>query len=100
MAVDGIDEFYDVLVPFSAARWTRPLPTGSLHLHRTDGDGEWLVRAVDGAVVMTREHAKGDVALRGPASDLFAFVWNRGRSDAVTTFGDDAVADEWAALAP
>jgi uncharacterized protein (TIGR03083 family) len=100
MAVDGIDEFYDVLVPFSASRWTRALPTGSLHLHRTDGDGEWLVRAVDGVVVTTREHAKGDVAVRGPASDLFAFVWNRGRSDAIATFGDEAVADEWAALAP
>jgi uncharacterized protein (TIGR03083 family) len=100
MAVDGIDEFYDVLVPFSARRWTRPLPTGSLHLHRTDGPGEWLVRAVDGTVVTTREHAKGDAAVRGSASDLFAFVWNRGRADDLALFGDEAVADEWAALAP
>jgi uncharacterized protein (TIGR03083 family) len=100
MSVDGVDEFYDVLVPFSVRRWPRPLPGGSLHLHRTDGEGEWLVRAVDGEVVMTREHAKGDVALRGDASDLFAFVWNRGRGESVTTFGDAAIADEWAALAP
>jgi uncharacterized protein (TIGR03083 family) len=100
MSVDGVDEFYAVLVPFALRRWPRPLPAGSLHLHRTDGDGEWLVRGADGAIVVTREHAKGDVAVRGSASDLFRFVWNRGRSDELTTFGDDAVADEWAALAP
>ena len=34
--------------PSRPRRWDRPLPTGSLHLHRTDGPGEWLVRAVDG----------------------------------------------------
>ncbi len=100
MAVDGIDEFYDVLVPFSARRWERPLPAGSLHLHRTDGPGEWLVRAVDGAVVTTREHTKGDCAVRGGASDLFRFVWNRGRAEGLDVLGDAAVADEWAALAP
>ena len=100
MAVDGIDEFYEVLVPFSARRWERALPAGSLHIHRTDGPGEWLVRAVDGAVVATHEHAKGDVAVRGSASDLFRFVWNRGRADGLEVLGDGAVADEWAALAP
>jgi uncharacterized protein (TIGR03083 family) len=100
MATDGIDEFFGVLVPFSVSRWERPLPAGSLHLHRTDGEGEWLVQAVGGEVVTSHEHAKGDVAVRGSASDLFRFVWNRGLSDELATFGDDALADEWAALAP
>jgi len=99
-AVDGIDEFYDVLVPFSARRWERPLPTGTLHLHRTDGPGEWLVQSVDGSVVTSHEHAKGDVAVRGGASDLFRFVWNRGRYDDLALFGDEAIASEWAELAP
>ena len=101
MAVDGIDEFYDVLVPFSARRWERPLPAGSLHLHRTDGPGEWLVRAVDGAVVATHEHAKGDVAVRrqrlGPVPvRVEPGPRRRSRASSVTS----AVADEWAALAP
>jgi uncharacterized protein (TIGR03083 family) len=100
MALDGIDEFYDVLVPFSARRWQRPLPAGSLHLHRTDGPGEWLVRGTDGAVVTSREHAEGDAAVRGSASDLFRFVWNRGRGSSLEVAGDTGVADEWAALAP
>lgn len=100
VAADGVDEFWDVLVPFSARRWERALPEGSLHLHRTDGTGEWLVRGVDGAVVTTREHAKGDAAVRGGASDLFRFVWNRGRAPGLEVLGDAAVADAWAALAP
>ena len=78
----------------------RPLPAGSLHLHRTDGPGEWLVQSVDGAVVATQEHARGDAAVRGSASDLFRFVWNRGAGSTVEVLGDPAVADEWAALAP
>jgi uncharacterized protein (TIGR03083 family) len=100
LATDGVDEYLHVVLPFSVRRWSRPLPSGSLHLHRTDGAGEWLVRAADGAVHTTREHAKGDAAVRGAASDLFLFVWNRGRTDALTLFGDADVADEWAALAP
>jgi uncharacterized protein (TIGR03083 family) len=100
MAADGIDEMLEVVLPFSARRWARPLPTGSIHLHRTDGPGEWTARADGGRVLVTREHAKGDVAVRGPASDLFAFVWHRGRGPDLVTFGDDALADAWADLAP
>ncbi len=100
MSVDGVSELFEVLVPFSARRWERPLPAGSLHLHRTDGPGEWLVRAEGGEVVSTQEHAKGDAAVRGGASDLFRFVWNRGAGPSIEVLGEAAVADEWAALAP
>lgn len=100
MSVDGVSELFEVLVPFSARRWERPLPAGSLHLHRTDGPGEWLVRAEAGEVVSTQEHAKGDAAVRGSASDLFRFVWNRGAGPSIEVLGDTSVADEWAALAP
>ena len=47
-------------------------PARSMHLHCTDGEGEWLVRLGADGVVVTREHAKGDVAARGTASDLVA----------------------------
>ena len=50
---------------------------GTLHLHCTDVEGEWLVARRDGEVTVTREHAKGDVAARGSASDLFLFLWGR-----------------------
>ncbi len=61
LASDGIDEFLEYFTgrPFDGA----PVG-GTVHLHCTDVDGEWLVTE-DG---FTREHAKGDAAVRGPAS--------------------------------
>ena len=61
---------------------------GTVHLHCTDVDGEWLVARRDGEVTVTAEHAKGDVAARGSASDLLLFLWGRVPADALEVFGD------------
>ena len=61
---------------------------GTVHLHCTDIDGEWLISSGGGEVTVTREHAKGDVAARGTASDLLLFVWGRVPADALEVFGD------------
>ena len=100
LAADGIAELYESVMPFGLARGQVTLPAGSLHLHRADGEGEWMIKAVDGAIVLTNEHGKGDAAVRGPASDLFVFVWHRGMPASLQIFGDEAVARAWAALAP
>ena len=80
----------------SSAGW-RPdaVPVdGSVHLHCTDVEGEWLVTAdADGADVVTREHAKGDAAVRGPAHDLLMVLWRRQPLDTVEVIGDRAVAE-------
>lgn len=99
LATDGIDEVFEVGMQFRMRGEGPDFPAGTLHLHRTDGDGEWLARAEHGRVVLTHEHAKGDAAVRGPASDLFLFLWGRGRGTA-DVFGDEAVAEAWAAVAP
>ena len=44
---------------------------------------------------MERAHAKGDVAVRGPASDLFVFAYNRRDATGLEVFGDTAVVDRW-----
>jgi uncharacterized protein (TIGR03083 family) len=94
LAVDGIQEAFDIM----PTRLAGSPVTGegeTIHLHCTDGDGEWLVRlAPDGASV-TREHAKGDVAARGTASDLLLLVWGRITPDAVDVFGDAALLARW-----
>jgi uncharacterized protein (TIGR03083 family) len=100
LATDGVDEYVGVVLPFGVRRWSRPLPAGSLHLHRADGAGEWLLRAVDGQLDVSRAHAKGDVVVRGPAADLLLYVWNRRRSRSLELLGEVALADEWARLAP
>lgn len=96
-ASDGVDELFSVLL---VGRQGDGLPSGSLHLHRTDGDGEWLLDVVDGRVAVRHEHAKGDAALRGSGADLLLAMWGRGDVDAMECFGDRAVVDSWIALAP
>ena len=94
LACDGIDEFFDVMVPLRLR--DRLAGTGeTLHFHRTDGDGEWLVRLTPNGAEIEHAHAKGDVAVRGGASDLLLVMRNRIGLDTVEVFGDAALIDRW-----
>jgi len=98
LAVDGIDEFF-ALIPFwRGASALQGETASSIHLHCTDGDGEWLLRLGADGVVVTREHAKGDVALRAPASALVLFLYGRVDASAGEVFGDAALLDRWQQL--
>lgn len=99
LAADGIDEICEVGLRYSLSKPERTYPAGSLHLHRTDGPGEWMLQWRDGRLDVSHEHGKGDAALRGPAEGLLLFLWGRGR-EGLELFGDAAVADAWAAVAP
>ena len=68
-------------------------------MHRTDGDGEWMLKGDGDRVVVTEEHAKGDAAVRGSAEDLLLWIWGRS-SEGVEILGDTEVADAWRSLAP
>ncbi|MBC8363943.1 MAG: maleylpyruvate isomerase family mycothiol-dependent enzyme [Actinobacteria bacterium] len=100
LATDGITELIEVgLVSRMRSGGSIEYPDGSLHLHRTDGEGEWLLSNVEGELVATFEHAKGDAAARGTASDLLLCLWGRGRGS-LETFGDEALLDAWSSVAP
>jgi len=75
LAVDGVDEYLDVFVPTKAGHADGSPFTA--HLHATDTDGEWVVHMGDGTWSVERAHAKGDVAVRGAASDLLLALWGR-----------------------
>lgn len=103
LAADGIDEFLGVFVPMT--RNVKKAPGGgeSVHLHCTDTAGEWLVAFPGEATQdLRREHAKGDVAFRGPAEGLLLFLWGRlpAAAAGVEVVGDQAIADRWRELAP
>jgi len=87
LAVDGIDEFLTVFLPRLADNFG-DVGDATVHLHCTDVAGEWLVTNRGGEVTVTPEHAKGDVAARGSASDLALFLWGRVPADALEVFGD------------
>lgn len=96
LAVDGIDELLFTILPtlLRATESSVDLD-GSLHLHATDRDGEWLVAVTDGALSVERSHGKGDAALRGTASDLYLWATNRAPIDRLECFGDEAIPARW-----
>ena len=69
LAVDGIEEIF-AMIPFRQRDDVDVDPPVTVHLHATDRDGEWLVALVGNGIDVIREHAKGDLAIRGTASDL------------------------------
>ena len=100
IVMDGIEEYFAVVVPGAIVRRKKTPPIGTLHLHCTDGAGEWLASVNDsGAVDLRHEHAKGDVAWRGSALDLFASLWGRSRPG-IEILGDPDVSRQWSGLAP
>tara|TARA_Y100000768_G_scaffold262745_1_gene200359 strand:- start:20916 stop:21656 length:741 start_codon:yes stop_codon:yes gene_type:complete len=92
LAVDGVDEFYDFFVEERLS--TAFSGDGSVHLHATDADGEWMITRNEAGVIVEKKHGKGDVAARGRASDLLLFVWNRQSHSVLETFGNTELLEE------
>lgn len=96
LASDGIDEFLAVMLPRQIQQHPGGWAGESLHLHRTDGEGEWVIRLGPGTnVSCERAHVKADVALRGTASSLYLWCVNRVPSAELDVIGDRTVADRW-----
>lgn len=94
LASDGIDEFVYVMTPL--VREGQPIIGGSIHIHCTDIGGEWLLVPSDGLeLVVTREHAKGSVAMRGSAADILLVLWRRLPLEAIEVIGDALVAERF-----
>jgi uncharacterized protein (TIGR03083 family) len=95
-AKDGIDEVLQVFVP---ARMQFPALAGkgeTVHLHATDIDGgEWLMTYGADEIEWERAHAKGDVAARGPVSDLLLLLWSRIPPARLEVFGEAALLNRW-----
>ncbi len=100
IAADGIDEF---LMHFMGHRRSEGEMKvgGTVHLHCTDtseddvAGGEWYISSVkEPSCTFTREHRKGDAAVRGRAHDLQLWLWRRNghRPAGVEIIGDEVVA--------
>jgi uncharacterized protein (TIGR03083 family) len=74
--------------------------SASFHIHRTDGEGEWILRADGGQAVSESGHGKADVAMRGSAEGLYWVLMGRGKPEehGVEVHGDPVLAasfKEW-----
>ena len=96
LACEGIDEFLTVMLPRqvkdSPDMWTGQ----SVHLHRTDGEGEWVVQlGPGGSTSIDHERGESDVTLSGSASSLYLWCLNRITMDDLDVVGDLTVAHQW-----
>ncbi|HYS01269.1 MAG TPA: maleylpyruvate isomerase family mycothiol-dependent enzyme [Candidatus Eisenbacteria bacterium] len=101
------DWFFDRALGDSVTRMTRlhqrsphKGKSASFHLHRTDGEGEWILRAEGGQAAAESVHGKADVAMRGPAEGLYWVLMGRGKPEdhGVEVHGDPGLAaafKEW-----
>ena len=90
LAADGIAEMCEVFIPSATGQ---PIggSGGTLHLHATDADSEWLLTLHADRVDVERGHAKGDAAVRGVAQDLLLLTWGREPLGELEIFGDESV---------
>jgi uncharacterized protein (TIGR03083 family) len=93
LAADVIEEIFVLFTVVERVRHDGGLGAGeTLHLHGTDYvPAEWLLLLADDGVQVSREHAKGDLALRGAVSDLAMVLYQRPTVDRVERFGDERV---------
>jgi predicted lipid carrier protein YhbT len=95
LARDGVDEVFEVFAPLRLDL-DRLGGTGeTMHLHATDLDGEWMCTLHPDAVTWAHGHARGDVAARGPVSDLLLLLWGRIPPSRLEVFGDATILDRW-----
>jgi uncharacterized protein (TIGR03083 family) len=93
LAADGIEEVFRLLSRVEADD-PRPAVQRTIHLHGTDHEpAEWLITVGPDGVSVTREHAKGDLALKGPVSDLEMLLYQRPTVGEVQRFGDETALD-------
>ena len=108
IAADGIDEWLGFLAtpgPGEDPPSLGVLYGKVLHLHVTDEEvagGEWMILPAEDGITVEPGHGKGDVAVRGPASDLLLVLMRRlpPGDPPVEVLGDRAVLDELLAATP
>jgi len=90
LAADGIDELLWLL---PRRPWAGPIIGNgeTVHLHCTDIEGEWFIGFAPAGLQVERVHAKGDLAVRGSASDLLLWCSGRASIESLDVFGDAAL---------
>ncbi|MDJ0394476.1 maleylpyruvate isomerase N-terminal domain-containing protein [Rhodococcus sp. G-MC3] len=92
-AADGVGEWAENFLTRFSVEQVPALAGRTVHLHTDDGtEAEFFLDFTSDRVVVSREHRKGDVAIRGSAEDLLLAVWRRRPLDVLDVVGEESVA--------
>jgi uncharacterized protein (TIGR03083 family) len=101
LAVDGVDQTFEVMLPMRRARRGAPAGSGeSYSFVQTDGPGVWLVRFAPERVHVDHGPGEASVTVRAPASDLFLYLWGRLPAQDLDVRGDASMLDRYFELVP
>lgn len=98
LAVDGIDERLEVYLRSDLAELPRSGLGGPLCLACSDVPASWVIEVTNGRLKVREGTGPAAAVLRGTASQLFLFSWNRVRPEELELTGDPEVAAAWAKL--
>jgi uncharacterized protein (TIGR03083 family) len=100
LAVEGIDELLTEFLPGLLSSGAPDGLKGTFHLHATDTPGEWWLDFDASGLATKREHAKADTAVRGPASGLYLWLWNRQSPEeaGLDVFGRPETVTAWSGI--
>lgn len=98
LAVDGIDERIDVHLRCDVPDSPAVALGGPLCLACTDTDAAWIVEVGNGKLRCRHGTGPAAAVVRGEASQLFLFTWNRVPLADLELTGDHAVAAAWSRL--
>ncbi|MBY0441479.1 MAG: maleylpyruvate isomerase family mycothiol-dependent enzyme [Mycobacteriaceae bacterium] len=79
LAVDGVDEFFDEVLPGLGR--DRDGPAQTIRLRAGDADRAWTVRAGGGVVQLIDPAEPPDATVTGTAANLLLLVWGRCAAD-------------------
>jgi len=97
LAIDGLDEMVDVLLPRIVERDNVILPTATYVLSATD-DGDWSVRLGPDGVERLDVAKEPDVTVRGTPSALLLAAYNRIKWTSLEVDGDATLLESWSQL--
>lgn len=100
LARDAIDGLLTWFVPRARMLSLLPCTMKVLRFEEMGGDRVWQLRIDDAEVVLEPATAHADVVVRGNASDLLLWLWQRAPLDGLHVEGDRELAGRWPDLVP
>jgi uncharacterized protein (TIGR03083 family) len=98
LAADGVDEYWNVMLPRMLSREGLTTPGSVLAVRLTDAPGEWVVDGRSGAVAITPDAAP-QATIGGASAAMLLRLWGREvPASAISVSGDADVAAAWLAL--